>query len=217
MALTQMPPRFKAGLSVAVASLATVLFTVILPLTLYVEGALFGAVIAIALQKIGVFDQRQAGWFIAVSTLAYYLCLALVLKVGVFTPNADSHSSTPLILAGCVGGLLVVSGALLLLRPAPRIHVILVGASCGAACGALLSAVGLALAPSLGLVVSKLLYNLPLHLSHESDPLNRYSLQSFYALSLVWQTGMGFVLGLMLSHRQGATDVNDTASFEVNR
>lgn len=175
-----------------------------MPLTLYVAGALFGATIGISLQKLGIFDQRQAGWFVAVAALAYYTSLALVLKLGVFNPNAHSHSLAPLIIAGCVGGLFVVGGALFVLRPKLPGPALLVGASCGAVCGGLLSAAGLALGPSLGLVLSKLLYNLPTHLRPSSDPQDRYSLQSLYTLFVVWQAGMGFLLGLMFGGRQGA-------------
>jgi hypothetical protein len=194
----------KRTLLLTVAGVASGLFIVVVPLTLYVAGALFGAAIAISVQKLGVFNQRQAGWFVAVSTLAYYASLGLVLKLGVFNSNADSHSPVPLMVGGGVGALLVVGGALFLLRPKIGGPVVLVLASCGAACGALLSAAGSALGSSLGLDLSKLLYNLPSHLVPSSDLQDRYSLQNLYALFIVWQTGMGFVLGLMLGGRPAA-------------
>lgn len=189
------------------AGLAAALFIVVLPLALYVAGALFGAAIAISLQKLRVFSQPQAGWFIAVSTLAYYVSLALVLKLGVFNPNADSHSLAPLIIAGCVGGLFVVGGALFLVRPKVVGLAVLILACSGAVCGALLAAAGSALGPSLGQALSKVLYNLPPGFAPSSPSSNlqdRYTLQSLYALFIVWDAGMGLVLGLMLGGRQCA-------------
>lgn len=197
-------PFLKPTLLLAGAGFAAALFTVVLPLALYVAGALFGAAIGISLQRVGIFNQRQAGWFVAISTLAYYVSLALVLKLGVFNPNADSHSPVPLIVAGCVGGLLLLTGALFLLRPKLGGFMVLILASCGAVCGGLLSAAGSALSSSLGLALSKLLYNLPTHFAPSSDLQDRYSLQSLYALFIVWQTGMGLMLGSILGGRQGA-------------
>lgn len=197
-------PSLKPTLLLAGAGFAAALFTFVLPLALYVAGALFGAVIGISLQKLGIFNQRQAGWFIAITAIAYYICLALVLKLAVFSPNADSHSATPLIIGGSLGGLFVLGGALFVLRPKLKGPAVLVLALCGSACGGLLSAAGLALGSSLGLALSKLLYNLPTHLAPSSDYRDRYSLQSLYALFIVWQTGTGFVLGLMLGGRKGA-------------
>lgn len=197
--------RPKLTLWLMTAGLASAAFVFcLLPLAIYVAGALFGAAIAIALQKLGIFNQRQAGWFVVVAALAYYVSLLLALALAVFTRKTASHSPEPLIIGASVGALLVVGGALFLLRPKVTSAVVLVLAFCGAAGGALLSAAGSALGPSLGLVVSKLLYNLPSHLAPTSSLPDPYSLQNLYAVFVVWQTGMGFVLGLMLGGRQGA-------------
>lgn len=215
MPLTQMPPRFKAGLSVAVAGLASSVFGLcVISFTLLAAGAWFGVATAITLKRGRIFSSQQAGRFVVVSILAYLVSFALTLKLegvlpgNISRPSSDHDALIAVIAAGALGGFLVIGGALWLLRPPSGGGTRAIAPLSGFVSGAALAGIGSVLGPSLGAIASALpgilLWKVPEY-------------QDWSSIFIVWQTGMGFVLGLMLSHHQGAKDVSNTASFEVNR
>lgn len=202
MAPRQMPSRFKPGLSVAAAGLVSSIFGVcMISVTLLAAGAWFGAAAAVALKKRGIFSNQQAGRFIVVSIFAYLVSFALTLKLeGVFPgnisrPDSDRDALIAFVAAGAVGGFLVIGGALWLLRPSLDGGVIAIGALSGSVWGAALAGAGSVLGPSLGAIASALpgllLWKVP-------------DYEDWYSIFIVWQTGMGLMLGLMLGGRQGA-------------
>lgn len=201
MTLTQMPSRFKAGLSVAVAGLASSIFGLcVISVTLLVAGVWFGAATAIVLKRCRIFSSQQAGRFVVVSILAYLVSFALTLKLAsvfpgnISRPNSDHQALTVIVAAGALGGFLLIGGALWLLRPPLGGGATAIGALSGSAWGAALAGAGSVLGPSLGAIASALpgllLWKVPEY-------------QDWYSIFIVWQTGMGLMLGLILGGPQG--------------
>jgi hypothetical protein len=197
-----MRPDLKATLLLVAAGLASALFCILfLSMTVYVAGAVFGAVVAICLQKLRIYNERQAGWFVAVATVAYLLSFALAVKLDsafppvIYSSRPDMEPPIVWLGGGVFGGFLLIGGALWLLRPKLGGIPLSVRALGGAAWGGILAISGWALGPSLGSMLLKLLEALPLRVA---DP----NAQAFYSILMLWQTGMGLMLGLMLGGRR---------------
>lgn len=184
-------PQLKPALLLAGAGLAAGIFgvTIFFQFTLYAAGAWFGAATAICLRKLGILGNQQAGRFVLLSTVAYLLAFALGTKL-----HRVVAQPTAFVVAGLVGGLLVSGGGAWLVRPPLGGFALTTTALVGALCGALLAAAGVALGPSLGAAVSTI----------PSDPL-----QDLYSVFLVWQTGMGLTLGLLLGGQPAYKEVHD--------
>lgn len=179
----------------AAGLLSAIFCSTFMPITVYTAGVWFGAAAAICLKELNIFDNQHALLFGAVSIIAYVLGIAVV--VCAFRPlmfNPDSHRGELIafVAAGVVGGFVLIGGAMWLVRPPLTGVAVIVGAVCGALCGGLLAWLGSALAPSLGMAITKIL--VPLPWLHGSSPQDR----EFAAMFVSWQTGMGSLLGAAL-------------------
>lgn len=190
------------GLAGLLSAAVTIAF---FEITQFVAGALLGALAAICLQKLRILNDRQAGWLVAVSTIAYSLSFVLVfwLEAGaptplVYGPNPDRGSPVALLLGGALGALVLVGGTLWLVRWKLSSDAISAWAVCGAGLGAFMAFVGWSLGPSLGNAVMDLLYATPLPTSNAPE------YQTWYALFIVWETALGLFLGLILGRHQDA-------------
>jgi hypothetical protein len=196
--------RLMTSLLLACAALVSATITVCFVwfgLDLLIVGGTFGALIALSLRRAHIFDSQQTGWFIVMTALAYALAAALVLKLAPLfsSPKAGRDAPIIYIAAGALGGLLVIGGAAWLAhRSSGSGSVSLVSrAVLGAFWGGLLAGAGWTLGPSLGSLASTIPNSLFNFLANPQE-------QDWLSLFIVWQTGMGFVLGLMLGGRQGA-------------
>lgn len=180
-----------------VSGLATILilwfWTIVFP------GLVFGLVLAAFFGKLGIFTERQAGWFIAVSAVAHIISFYLVLRWSLDSPsrsNPDDASLLAFLAGGVLGGFLVLGALPLILDNRRDKHAVIAGALPwaigGAALGGGLAVVGVLLGPSLGTCVVDLFHVLHLLPFEESEPS-----KDWYSLYLVWQVGIAFALGLI--------------------
>ncbi|HEV3481488.1 MAG TPA: hypothetical protein VGR97_04085 [Candidatus Acidoferrales bacterium] len=197
-----MRPDLRATLLLVAAGLASAVFCIFFfSITVYLTGAIFGAATAICLQKLRIFDERQAGWFVAVATVAYLLSFGLAVKLDsafppvIYSSRPDMEPPIVWLGGGVFGGFLLIGGALWLLRPKPDGIPFSAWALGGAAWGGVLAISGWALGPSLGSMLLKLLEVLPLRMAHRST-------RDLYSIYILWQTGMALMLGLMLGGRR---------------
>lgn len=189
--------RLRPILWLAAAGLLSAIFGIsVIQFTFYAAGAWFGVATAICLKKFGIFDDRQTSRFVVVSIVAYVASFALALKLsGAFPPvfysPPEHEASIVFVGAGVLGGLLLIGGTICVARPGLSGVGVVVSVISGTLCGGLLARLGQVLGPSVGFAVMKMLAPLPWF------PV-AYEYQDFYAILLLWQTGMALLLGVLL-------------------
>jgi hypothetical protein len=191
-------PHLKLALLLAAAGLVSALFSICflgLSLSILLVGGVFGACMGVCLQKMAILSNQQTGRFVLVSVLAYPLSFGLAWRVRDALPfgydsNSGRDAAFPLVLGGLVGGFLVIGAATWLTRDR-GLHLI-TRSLLGALFGALLAAAGRALGQSLGDIAAILVRALPWSFPATSE------YQDWYSIFIVWQTGMGLALGLVL-------------------
>lgn len=169
-----------------------------------VPGLVFGVVVASFVGKLGVFTQRQAGWFTAVAMLshaaAHYLVFALQPRFAVSMGNPDADPPFAFLAGGLLGGFLVVGALPLILDRRAGKRAVVVGALPwaigGAALGGGLAVTGILFGPTLGAGVVELfrvLHLLPFHGNVRMRPPD-----DWYSLYLIWQIGIALMLGIIV-------------------
>ncbi|HEX5423371.1 MAG TPA: hypothetical protein VFW94_07470 [Candidatus Acidoferrales bacterium] len=191
--------RLRATLWITAAGLLSAMFGIcLMPFTFYAAGAWFGAATGICLKKFRIFDNRQTSRFVIVCIVAYIPSFMLAMALSgafppiFYTPNPDRETSLVFAQAGALGGFLVLGAAMWLVRPRRSGIDVLIGGVCGAVSGAALAGAGRSLGPSLGTTVMKVLAPIPWFPA-------TYEYQNYYAVFVVWQTGMALLLGLILN------------------
>ena len=206
-----MAMRFRPILWIAAAGLLSAMFGIcLMPFTFYAAGAWFGAATGICLKKFRMLDNRQTNSFVIVCIVAYIVSFILALALSgafppiFYTPNPDRETSLVFAEAGALGGFLVLGAALWLVRPRRSGIDVLIGGFCGAVSGGALAAAGRNLGPSLGIAVVKIFALTP-WLPAISSSNSEY--QNYYAIFVIWQTGMALLLGLILSFLPPSNEV----------
>lgn len=189
-----------------VAGLVSAVITILFlwhSIFLIFSGFVFGLIITTCLGKLGIFTQRQSGWFIAVAAAAHFFSFYLVLFLQEpFAPVGNPSADSPLafLVGGVLGGFLVVGALPLILNMRTRKSGVLSSAFTwavvGAALGGGLAVIGIVLGPSLG---AGMLYSLRvLHLVPFHGDVRALPPKDWYSLYLVWQTGIALMLGIVV-------------------
>lgn len=205
-------------LVLSLAGLASALITILflwVSIYLIFFGIVFGLVISACLGKLGLFSERQSGWFIGTAAVAHGISFYLVVRLSLIAPpmsNPDDGSPLAFLVGGVLGGFLVVGALPLILNMRTGRSGVLSGALAwaigGAALGGGLAVIGIVLGPSLGAgIVDSLqvLHLLPFHGNTRALPP-----KDWYSLYLVWQTGVGLMLGIVANRyvNTGRTEEN---------
>ncbi|HEV3481491.1 MAG TPA: hypothetical protein VGR97_04100 [Candidatus Acidoferrales bacterium] len=177
-------------------------------------GAVFGVIIAASLVLSGTLRIAAALQFAAVAAVAYFVSflasfgaqLALG-SLGLLTEAEAGTMSTPgaaspaaLLVGGLVGGFLIIGDVLLLAggRKQATSSVTLLWSVASAA----LAFTGWALAPSLGVALLHLVHRLHLEgtwPNPQGDVQGIGAAPVIYSVHFVWQIGMAFVIGFVVS------------------
>lgn len=195
----------------AVAGLFSGLFTGCQVWAWYLSGVVFGVAVAICLAAFGIFDSRRGLLFTAVSAVAFWLAFYLATSLDPHLPFGLSQwppgeqqfvSPAALSAAGVLGGFLVLGGALSLLRPEIGKPTIARAAASWSLSGGVLAFLGWLLAPSLGSAIWRLTDIAHISgmgfLTTEGPSSSGRDVFLQYSLNVVWQTGMGLVLGVQV-------------------
>ncbi len=204
----------KVFLSISLAgllsALCTVFFTAIGP-GVYLAGFFFGAGVTLPLIRSKILNQRPAFYLLTVVIFAQLssVLAAFFVQSHLTLPNAATwsmgHTETlspiSLFVGGLVGGFLVFGEALYLLHRGIGWGPAVTKAFMLALVAGALGVIGWALGPSLGTVITRLCYAAHLSATAPSpyDPLSGYREPAVeYSLYLVWQTGVGVILGMLV-------------------
>jgi hypothetical protein len=189
------------------SGILTVILVGVGPLFLF-AGVVFGAVVAGYLVKVRVLRTEDWAWVTVASGAAYFVSLFAAIKFqaalpgpGPVQPVTGQPEAMPssLFLAGLIGGLLVV-GTLLWLRREMGPGRVMIGSLIGALTGGALGVLGGRLAPSFGTAVWRILHAFRMagDTYRPDDPLGYGAANFDCSLFVVWQTGMAFVIALLL-------------------
>lgn len=173
-------------------------------------GCIFGAVVGGFLAKAKVLRFEGWAWLVVVATAAHFIAYfsaswfqLLFPPENIVLPEVPVLSS--LIVGGLVGGFVLLGaiGAFFRIRKERDLDTVTVifMALLGAVCGGGLAAIGYALGPSLGSRLGRILTS---HFTGwaYSPEADFGDANVAYSLYLVWQTGMAFVVALMLRKRK---------------
>jgi hypothetical protein len=185
----------------------TVILVAMGPLFLF-AGVIFGAVVAGYLVKVRVLRTEDWAWVTVASGAAYFISLFAAIKFqaalpgpGPVQPVTGQPEAMPgsLFLAGLIGGLFVV-GTLLWLRRDMGSGRAMIGSLIGALAGGALGVLGGRLASSFGTAVWQVLHTFRLagETYRPDDPLGYGAANFDCSLFVVWQTGMAFVIAVLL-------------------
>lgn len=173
-------------------------------------GGLFGAVVACSLAINGMLGEIwKAACLVALTMAARYISFIVAAEAEMHVWGNWSMASSPtvspysLFVGGFAGGCMVLTGTLLLIRPGIGLRAVARRALYWSLLGGVLGVVGWALGPSLGTLLVPQDYSS--QYAQKATPFENTPEHS-YALSVVWQTGMAFALGMNLrGHRPNIT------------
>jgi len=181
-------------------------------------GDIFGVMISVYFWAYaGIRSVTKAIGLVVASTFAYFVAMYSGVILGMFLSAAmgytyDTESAelgpamvAPLLIAGVLGAFLVLIAVLRLYSAETSWRSVMIKASPGSLFGGLFALVGWGLGPSLGKTVWLGLQSHQLTLVNEdmqyavrSGTLNNYSVH------IIWQAGMGIVLGILFSQSRPA-------------
>lgn len=181
---------------------------------LWLLGAPFGVVISGCLVWLGILrDYRRVIRLILVATAAYFVSFfaafffqGIVLSIFMTSSEKLAISPIALFVGGIVGAFVLILEVVFLprIQPKPRAQNL---ALVWSPVGDVLAAGGAALGPSLGAFLLRFVHSLGLA-SLTNLPFDKIEgaeqTSLLFSLYLVWQTGMAFVLGIMMNHYAGA-------------
>jgi hypothetical protein len=202
------PPLMVLGALAGLLSALLIIFAVY-PLgptaLLFLPGAAFGALLALGLFLFGALSNLGKGIALVIAfSLAYYLSVQAAFAVELYSPFGrpeNEHgalSNLTLFVGGFVGAFLVLSAASLLLNSQLAWQRRLLHALYWSPVGGILGILGWALGPSLGMAIWSVAHSL--HLNEPTETAQSALGQSghLYSLWVVWQTGIGILLGLVM-------------------
>jgi hypothetical protein len=183
----------------------------------YVMGGIFGVVVGGFLVKAKALRNEGWAWLVIATTAAQFIALFSAYLFQLYfavVPDEKrwnmGHGEVPvlssLVFGGLVGGFVLIAtvGTIFLIRKGIDLGTVIFTALLGAMCGGGLAAVGYALGPSFGSALWRILKTN--HLTgraYAPDTLMDFGQANVaYSLYLVWQTGMAFVIALMLRKRK---------------
>jgi hypothetical protein len=173
----------------------------------YILGGVFGATMTVSLVLCGMLRAAwKALWLPLVAAAADYIsimvagCVELGLAWMLLPMDRPAPHESPVALfaGGLIGAFLVLGGILTLSHPEVGMRALAARALWWSVPGGALGVVGWALGPSLGMAIWSGVHAVGLTAPTETfeNALSGTSRQ--YSLFVVWQTGMAFVIGLML-------------------
>jgi hypothetical protein len=183
-------------------------------------GDVFGAMMAVYFVAFaGDRSIAKAIALVVASTFAYYAALFSGMFLGMavstamrLTMSADEGLNAgmvaPLLIAGVLGAFLILATILRLYSVDRSWRAVLRQSAGWSLLGGPLAVVGYGLGPALGLKVWSILGSLHLNrIGEDAQWASRGGAANGYALHFVWQTGMGIVLGFVLSQTQLTSSV----------
>jgi len=180
---------------------------------IFLPGAMFGLMVSSCLALRGYL--RNFWKAIVITTvfgLSYYLSIWIAVAVELYSPfggagDHDTSVSTPALFAGgLAGAFLVVSVISVLLNPRIPWHRHVLKDMCWSPVGGILGLLGWTLGPSLGMAIWLVVQPLGITAPTETFQNARGETSHIYSLWIVWQTGIGILLGLIL-HDNRANEV----------
>jgi hypothetical protein len=164
----------------------------------YLDGCLFGVMLALSLAISGITDRLwKLPCIVVLTTVAFFMSWMLMfetayqLPAGHFSFGGDSTVSPySLFIAGMAGGFVVFGGTLLLVNPEIRFRSLVLSVIGGSVLGGALAVIGWALGPW---VVTPQPWEVNRSTTAFEDTRLHHS-----ALFVVWQAGMAFALGVNL-------------------
>jgi hypothetical protein len=168
----------------------------------YLDGFLFGVILALALTVSGITDRLwKLPCIVVLSTVAFFISWMLMFETAYHLPGGhfswggvSTVSPYSLFTAGMTGGFVVFGGTLLLVNPEIRLRSLVLSVIGGSVLGGSLAVIGWALGPSLGpWMVTPQPWEVNVGTTAFGDTRLHHS-----ALLVVWQAGMAFALGVNL-------------------
>ena len=168
----------------------------------YLDGCLFGVMLAFSLPISGITDRLwKLPCIVVLTTVAFFISWMLMFATAYQFPGGhDSFggysrvSPYSLFIAGMAGGFVVFGGTLLLVNPRIRFRSLVLRVIGGSVLGGALAVIGWALGPSLGpWVVPPQPWEVNVWTTAFEDTRLHHC-----ALHVVWQAGMAFALGVNL-------------------
>ena len=177
-------------------------------------GDVFGAVIAVYfLTFAGVRSVAKAIGLVVASTFAYFVAWLSGVFLGMFASGAMGIQSNwntdsaellpdmvaPVLIAGVLGAFLVLTAVLRLYSAEASWRRVMSKSLPWSLVGGLLALVGWGLGPSIGVLVWSSLNSYQLGPNEDIGYAARSMNLNQYSANIIWQTGMGMILGIMLS------------------
>lgn len=177
-------------------------------------GDVFGAVIAVYfLTYAGVRSVAKAIGLVVASTFAYFVAWLSGMFLGMFASGAmgiqsnwDTDSAelrpdmvAPVLVAGVLGAFLVLTAVLRLYSAETSWRRVMSKSLPWSLVGGLLALVGWGLGPSLGVLVWSSLNSYQLGPNEDIGYAARSMNLNQYSANIIWQTGIGMILGITLS------------------
>jgi len=177
-------------------------------------GDVFGAMIAVCfLTYAGIRSATKAIGLVIASMFAYFVAMFSGMFLGMFAsqimgfqPNWDTASAelradmvAPVLIAGVLGAFLVLTAVLRLYSAETSWRRVMRKSLPWSLVGGLLALVGWGMGPSLGMLVWSTLKSYQLVPANEDIGYAARSMNlNQYSANIIWQTGMGMILGIML-------------------
>jgi hypothetical protein len=172
-----------------------------------VAGLLYGALVGAALVRARVLRNEVWAWFTLAAIAAYFLSpvlaggVQLLIQMNPEQERNLSHAPLPLALAagGAFGGLVLI-GTLSLVRHETKLAAFAARLLVGGVAGGALGVLGWQLSSSLGTALWQLLhaFHLTGSMARPQDQLEYGDANFVYSLHVVWETGMAFVMALIV-------------------
>jgi hypothetical protein len=173
-------------------------------------GDIFGAVISVYFFAFaGVRSVTKAFGLVIASTVAYFVAFGLGISLGMFLSpamglkfNVESGElagmAVPLLVGGMTGAFLVLVAVLRLYSAETSWRRVAIRAFQWSGAGSVLALIGWMLGSALGRPVWSALESLHLNVLPR-EMATRDGTPNFYSLHIVWQIGMGVILGILIS------------------
>jgi hypothetical protein len=192
------------------------------------SGDIFGAVISVYFWAFaGVRSVTKAVGLVIASTLAYLVAFGSGIFAGMFLSPAmglkfDLWSGdlagmvVPLLVGGVTGAFLILAAVLRLYSAETPWRRVAIRAFQWSWCGAVLAVIGWMLGSTLGRAVWSALESL--HLNElPQEMATRDGVPNFYSVQIVWQIGMGVILGVLFSEAPLEPVASDTQSVPARK
>ncbi len=176
---------------------------------IFFPGVVFGAIVSACLALRGYLrDLWKAIAITATSSVAYFFSFEAAVEVslhpfGLVPQDRIGEVTDPALVAGgLTGAFCMICAVSMLLNSTLTWQRRMLKALCWTPVGAVLAVVGWALGPSLGISLWQIVHSMSLTPPTETLRNAQGEPSHMFSLWAVWQTGMGFVLGLVVNGEQ---------------